>query len=722
MRLKNRIRSLIRNSSEKFDMETRADIPDFTSDDVSRVVELFELAGFDRQDYLANNPDLEFMRGDMPALARHFLAHGMRECRTLKFRNSDAIVREMTQIDLSSGIRDLFVEYLTGFVVRRPLIDHESPLADLAQRHRDAFWLTPRDLEVTPTKIERILVVGSCLLTALDLDKHGDGARIDVVLTNNMANLGDPPCDPQSYDFQLVQIALRTVTGDALLWGLREGDLSAHQAMFDHVCQRLSLQLKSLMEWNARYGIPTFVLNFLVPQANPCGRLMRRYDLCNPAYFIERLNGELEAQLAEYKNAYLLDIDKIASSIGRRYVQDDSLGNFAHNSLLSYTGPLEGRMEPLAPMDQHLDVKWSPHFQKAVWVEAVAMLKTLRQTDMVKLVVVDLDDTLWNGISGEDRDVDPAMIEGWPLGLAEALAFLKRRGVLLAIASKNDEQRIRDIWKTIFYDRLSLDDFAVIKINWQPKAENMLAILAETNLLPRNTIFIDDNPVERAAMKHAFPDMRILGKYPYYLRRILLWSPETQVVSVTDESARRTEMIKSQVQRETERKQLSRQDFLSSLGLRVKIYPITDTAHPKFPRAFELLNKTNQFNTTGRRWRPDEMQAAFDGGAALHAFEAEDRFSAYGLIGVIVASNSRIEQMVMSCRVVGLDVEQAVLSHVMSAMKTAGHGRIEAAFEETDANLLCRDLYRKAAFELRDGMWCFEGPNIPKPPSFITIL
>ena len=116
------------------------------------------------------------------------------------------------------------------------------------------------------------------------------------------------------------------------------------------------------------------------------------------------------------------------------------------------------------------------------------------------------------------------------------------------------------------------------------------------------------------------------------------------------------------------------------------------------------------------------MQAAFDGGAALHAFEAEDRFSAYGLIGVIVASNSRIEQMVMSCRVVGLDVEQAVLSHVMSAMKTAGHGRIEAAFEETDANLLCRDLYRKAAFELRDGMWCFEGPNIPKPPSFITIL
>lgn len=701
-------------------MNIRTIFPNFTQDHVRRLSALFDQAGFDQQSYLVENPDLETMRGDVPALVRHFLAHGVVEGRSPRFRHPESIIGGLSRVDLPSDVHELVSACLA-----RPFgpvfADHESALTSLAPRHRMEFWSAPRDLEITPTKIERILIVGSCLLTALEFEKNDPSCHCDVVLTNNLANLGEPPSDPQSYDFQIVQIALRTVTGDALLWNLREGDVSAHEAMFDHVRQRLALQLKNVMEWNVRYGIPTFVLNFLVPQTNPSGRFMRRYDLCNPAHFIERLNMDMEAQLVEYRNAYLLDIDNIASSIGRRYVQDDSIGNLAHNSLLSYAGWSEERIEPLAPIEQHLDVKWSPVFQKTIWAEAVAMFRTLRQTDMVKLVVVDLDDTLWNGVSGEDRDVDPAMVEGWPLGVAEALAFLKRRGVLLAIASKNDEQRIREIWPIIFRGNISLEDFAVIKINWRPKSENMLEILAETNLLARSTIFIDDNPVERAAMKHAFPDMRILGKYPYYLRRILLWSPETQVVAVTDESARRTEMIKSQVQREVERKQLSRQEFLSSLDLTTKIYTIASADHVKFPRAFELLNKTNQFNTTGRRWRAEEVSAAFGRGTVFYAFEVEDRFSSYGLVGVAVISGSRIDQMVMSCRVVGLEVENAVLSHVMSAMRAAGQRTIEAAFTETDANLLCRDLYRKIGFELRSGVWCFDDRDIPAPPPFVAI-
>jgi len=128
------------------------------------------------------------------------------------------------------------------------------------------------------------------------------------------------------------------------------------------------------------------------------------------------------------------------------------------------------------------------------------MLRTLRQIDQVKLVIVDLDDTLWRGVIAEEGIDRPMVTEGWPAGLVEALVTLKKRGVLLAIASKNDEDRIRSFWPHLYGGRLELADFASVKINWQSKAENIAQILKETNLLPRNVVFLDDNPVERARL------------------------------------------------------------------------------------------------------------------------------------------------------------------------------------------------------------------------------
>src|SRR5437762_11667216 len=121
--------------------------------------------------------------------------------------------------------------------------------------------------------------------------------------------------------------------------------------------------------------------------------------------------------------------------------------------------------------------------------------------------------------------------------------FLKQRGVLLGIVSKNDEDRARAIWQRIYGNLIRLEDFAVRKIKWQPKADNIEAILEEANLLPKSVVFVDDNPVERAAVKAAFPDIAGLGRNPYLWRRILLWAPETQVAAITTASAARTELV-----------------------------------------------------------------------------------------------------------------------------------------------------------------------------------
>jgi FkbH-like protein len=179
-----------------------------------------------------------------------------------------------------------------------------------------------------------------------------------------------------------------------------------------------------------------------------------------------------------------------------------------------------------------------PVFSEALSAELDAMYRTMLQTSSVKLVVVDLDDTLWNGVVADMEDPGADLLEGWAFGIVEALQCVRRRGILLAIISKNDEAGIRAIWKTIFAGRLLLEDFCAVRINWRPKPENMAEILQAVSLLPRNVVFIDDNPAERARMQEVFPDMRLLGRHPLTIRRVLLQAPETQTVRKQEPSYR----------------------------------------------------------------------------------------------------------------------------------------------------------------------------------------
>src|ERR1035441_6900192 len=168
-----------------------------------------------------------------------------------------------------------------------------------------------------------------------------------------------------------------------------------------------------------------------------------------------------------------------------------------------------------------------------------------------ELLVVDLDDTLWRGVAAEGT---LGILEGWPMGFMEALLFLKKRGILLAIISKNDERFILAYWKNIVQGQIALTDFAVYKINFRSKIENLAEILREVNLRPQNAVMVDDNPVERAAIQAGLPGVRVLGSQLYYLKRILLWSPETQQPAITRESGQKTKMVHAQLQRESVRK------------------------------------------------------------------------------------------------------------------------------------------------------------------------
>jgi FkbH-like protein len=418
------------------------------------------------------------------------------------------------------------------------------------------------------------------------------------------------------------------------------------------------------------------------------------------------MNEALCQEMGRYSNAFFFDLNEIQSFYGKRYVQEDGISAINHGA---YIGNFDfeydaNRLEPAAKASDFFESKVHDVFL-ASWRELVALYNTVRQTDAVKLVVIDLDDTLWRGVIAEKDAEDMPTSEGWPKGFWEALLFLKRRGILLAIISKNEESRVAEAWDKLVSHQLKLDDFAIRRINWRPKPENMADILAHVNLLPSNVVYIDDNPAERAGMKGAYPDMRVLGGTPLTWRRILLWSSETQVPTITAESSSRTEMVRAQVVREEKRATMSREEFLASLDVRMKLLEVRSVDHPRFPRVFELINKTNQFNTTGKRWTREECGAAFASGTTIHAFEVADLYTEYGLVGALMVDADGIRQFVMSCRVMGLEAEVAAVARVGDLRREAGSTTIFAAMIETNRNQPCRNLYSRFGFEAVEGGW-----------------
>ena len=532
------------------------------------------------------------------------------------------------------------------------------------------------------------------------------GCPCDYVLFNNVQELDPaPPRPPSDYDFQLVHIPLRSVVPEAAYFAPISTSTEAYDALFEEARLRLAQFLQSAMRWNVEHGLLTFVFNYLVPQQNPMGRLLPRYHLSNFSYFVERLNEALADEIKSYTNTYFFDFDQVVSTYGRRYFQDDVLWQFNHNAALTdLDGEFDGnRLEAAGTAREHYPLRTQEYLQSA-WRELLAMYRTITRADTVKLVITDLDDTLWRGVAAEQSGLPDHAREGWPRGFVEALGYLKRRGILLAIVSKNDEAAIERLWPALVGNHLlSLNDFVIRRINWLPKAENVGEVLQLANILPHNAVFIDDNPAERAAVKHAYPDIRVIGPTPLLWRRILLWSAETQVAIMTPESGRRTEMTRAQVERELQRVKVSRAELLESLDLKVGITELAGTPDPRFARALELLNKTNQYNTTGQRWSESECVAALAAGARFFVFDALDRFTDYGIVGLVITDGRTISQFVMSCRVVGMEIENAVLAHVIA---TIGRGNIVAGrIEETQFNGPARKLFAETGFTFDGKAW-----------------
>jgi FkbH-like protein len=588
-----------------------------------------------------------------------------------------------------------------------------------------ADFLFPKDLAVTPTPLHRVRLVGSCM-TALyheAFQKVSPDAQFDYLVFNYA---GEVPPVAEQYDLQYVQLPLRSVLTDRVIWAAKFADEGFAEDVLKTGQWVIDAMLDSALAEQDKHGTLTLVSNFIVPQMSIAPSLQRRYSKLDISHIVRSLNDYLASALHKYKNVYLADVNGIAESIGKQYVLDDMINFYSHNGAffhewVSWERP--ARIEKLPNMAEFYASK-RHEFAQAVWDQIIATYRIVRQVDQVKAVIFDLDHTLWRGQLAEDYragDENWPITDGWPLGIWEAVHHLRARGILVSICSKNDEAVVRREWQNVVQPAfLSLDDFVAPKINWRTKAENILEICQEFNIKPRSVVFVDDNPVERAAVQAAIPEIRVIGSNPYLTRRILLWAPEMQVPFLTNESTRREEMIRNQIVREEERKTLTREEFLTSLECRIHFIPIRGS-EPEFNRVVELVNKTNQFNTTGKRWpQPELLDFVAQGGDVL-AFTVTDRFSEYGLVGVLFLRAGEIVQFVMSCRVLGMDVELCAVSHAVTLLRARqGGGPVTATMLETADNSPCREVFTRAGFTpAGDGRFELPPDAMPVTPSHV---
>jgi FkbH-like protein len=334
-----------------------------------------------------------------------------------------------------------------------------------------------------------------------------------------------------------------------------------------------------------------------------------------------------------------------------------------------------------------------------------------------KVVVCDLDNTLWGGVIGEDGLSGITLGPGAPAGeayvaLQEYLLELKRRGVLLAVCSKNNPDDARLPFAEHPHSRLRLNDFAAFFANWSDKVQNLRDMAAQLALGLDSFVFLDDNPVERAWVRSQLPDVAVveLGATAFGYVRDLDRGRYFQAVGLSDEDRRRSEMYRQSEARESLRTAYgSLDEFLSQLEMRASTVSVT-TAN--IGRVAQLVNKTNQFNLTTRRHTESQIaRLAADPKGWAGAFHLADRFGDYGLVGVLLCIPAtqnvwEVDTWLLSCRVLGRRMEHVMFDQLCEAARGAGITSIVGVYRPTPKNTQVADLFTRLGFRVTA-----EGPD-----------
>jgi FkbH-like protein len=365
-----------------------------------------------------------------------------------------------------------------------------------------------------------------------------------------------------------------------------------------------------------------------------------------------------------------------------------------------------------------------------LYVDHVCRLIAALRGKSRRCLVLDLDNTLWGGVIGDDGLDGIVIAQGDATGEAHldvqktALA-LRGRGVVLAVSSKNNDDIARLPFQKHPEMLLREEHFAVFQANWSDKATNIKAIAEELSLGLESLVFLDDNPAERAIVRQTLPQVAVpeLPTDAALFARVLLASGYFESITFSEEDRKRASFYQDNARRVALQKQVADIDaYLASLDMVMTVQPFDETGRS---RITQLINKSNQFNLTTRRYTEAEVaKLEHDPDCLTLQIRLTDTFGDNGMICVVICRRTDrqwdIDTWLMSCRVLGRRVENAVVQELVAMARRHGIERIVGTYRPTERNRLVEDHYKKLGFSLVDGQdggtttWELDVASAPK--------
>ena len=474
---------------------------------------------------------------------------------------------------------------------------------------------------------------------------------------------------------------------------MSQQDLEEHKQSVLSTCKRLIQTAK------ANRPLKIILTNFTLPMQTANG-LFDWQDANGQIAFVQALNQELRALVSEFSGVYLFDMQYEISRMGMEQAYDAKLWFTSGN-----------------PFSGDFLIRFARRC--AVMVKSIQGVKK-------KCLVLDLDNTLWGGVIGEDGMSGIAIGHTYPGNVFRAIQQTvknwARRGVILALNSKNNLADVKEVFETHPDMVLRWDDFSALRVNWQDKVSNLRELADELNIGLDSMVFVDDNPAEIELARQNLPQVEtlLLDGEPLDKLNRLHNLTAFENVAITESDRNKGRQYKAQAERRRFQKQFTDlTDFYRSLNMKAE-FTQNDTLAIK--RLTQLTQKTNQFNLTTRRYTESEMEDFLkDDSVLVLSLRLKDRFGDNGITGLIIAkfsaSTAHIDTFLLSCRIIGRTAETAMLSVLCELARKRGVKTITGEYIPTRKNSLIKDVYKEHGFVFKEPFWELDvsSQNIPFP-------
>lgn len=402
-------------------------------------------------------------------------------------------------------------------------------------------------------------------------------------------------------------------------------------------------------------------------------------------YFIEELfRNRLEEFCREHANAYVLPYHRLAARLGEEQ---------AYSSTMWYLGK----------------IPFSQTMQKAMCGMMREKMDLCTRIPK-KVLVLDLDNTLWGGLAGE-TDKEPILLSEEHMGLAyknlqRVLKQMEEKGVMLAVASKNNEADAFEIIDNHPHMVLGREDFVGFKINWDIKAENLRTLAEELNVGLDSFVFFDDSSVEREQIKELLPEVTVpdFPEKPQLLPEVMIdiYRRYFEKLSVTEEDKNKTAQYAANVKRmQLKQEAIDISSYLKQL--RIQVTEVDVDANVE--RLYQLVNKTNQFNLTTIRYTREELLGYLKRtDKLLKLYRVTDKFGDNGITGAVIVDMSKevpeIEEFVLSCRIMGRFIEHAIVDKLEQELLNRGFEKLRSRYVKTAKNAPVRMLFEELGYNV----------------------